>query len=244
MQQPLNFQIVGRLLDYIRSRHLQEGDLLPPENVLMQELQVSRVVLREGLSYLKALELVSSRRGSGYRIRSGCLSGSLAAVMHALTRSGLIKLSELQELRRLLEIGAIADAVTNANAQDRQEIAQALEDLEKIESVCDDESLKKFTLAELRFHRALLRPARCKALEIINQALEDFFTFRNELSSEIIRMDSAAVKRTNLAHKALADAFLLGEASAAVLLMLQHLHSQPAAENSVDFNADSADKTR
>lgn len=243
MSQPLNFEIVGRLLDYIRSNHLEPGDFLPPENILMQELQVSRVILREGLSWLKALDLVASRRGSGYRIQSGCLSGALAVVMHAFTRSGLINLAELQELRRLLEIGAIADAVANANDSDRQEVAQALEELERVESVCDEESLRKFTLAELRFHRALLRPARCKALEIINQALEDFFGFRSELSSEVIRMDNESVKRTNLAHKALANAFLLGEKSAAVMLMLKHLRTQPSA-GAGEISVDTPDNTR
>ena len=224
MQQPLNFQIVGRLLDYIRSQHFHPGDLLPPENVLMAELQVSRVVLRGGLSYLKAVNLVSSRRGSGYRIQAGTLTGALTAVIHALTRSGLTRLEELQDLRNLLETGAIADAVNNADQTDRQEVMMALHELESIESVADETSLQQFNLAELRFHRALLRPARCQALEIVNQAMEDFFKYRMELSSDPIRMNAEEVKRTNLAHRALADAFMLGEAHAAIILMNKHLH--------------------
>ena len=223
MKEPVNFQIAGRLLDYIRQKRLQPGDLLPPENVLAESLQISRVVLRENLSYLKALNLVASRRGSGYRVQPGCFSGALTFAMHALVRSGLTELQDLQELRRILEIGSIADAVENAEKSDHEEIQAALAELESITEIADDESLKRYTLAELRFHRALLRPAKCQALELVNQALEDFFTYRTELTPEPIRMQKDNVSHTNLAHRALAEAFILGEANAAMLLLRSHL---------------------
>ncbi len=225
MKEPLNSQIVGHLLDYIRQARLAPGDLLPPENVLIEELQVSRVVLREGLSYLKALNLVTSRRGSGYRVQTGSFSGALTTVMHAMTRSGLTELEELHNLRKILETGAIAQAVSNANAEDHQNVINALRELESISVVDNDQALQKYTLAELHFHQALLRPARCHTLEIINRALEDFFSYRTELTSSPIRMSAAAVARTNLFHRALADAFLAGEAAAAMLLLCSHLNS-------------------
>lgn len=217
------FKTAGLLLDYIRENHLQRGDLLPPEKILAETLQLSRVVLRESLSCLKALNLVSSRRGSGYRIAAGTLAGAMAASLHASARSGLTELSELYELRRTLEIGALADAVANADESDKQELYSALKDLEAITTVDSEENLELYTRAELRFHRALLKPARCTVLEIINQSLEDFFNFRNTLSQNPIRMDQDLVKRTHLTHRALADAFNLGEASAALLILRSHL---------------------
>ena len=218
------FKSAGVLLDYIRENHLRAGDALPTETMLVRDLQMSRVVVRESLVCLKALNLVSSRRGSGYKITSGNLAGALAAALHGAARSGLTELNELYELRRTLEIGAIADAVAHATDADKKEVVAALADMEAIKVIENDEDLALYNQTELRFHRALLRPARCQALEIVNQAMEDFFKYRMELSSDPIRMNAEEVKRTNLAHRALADAFMLGEAHAAIILMNKHLH--------------------
>ena len=214
---------LDRLLDYIRSNGLHPGDQLPPESVLTGELKVSRVALRESLSSLKALNLVQSRRGSGYKLSSGSLNSMLASVMHSLARSGLAELSELYELRRLLEIGAIADAVENAQDSDRIAVKTALENLESFSEIATDEDLKNFTLAELKFHRALLKPASCKALDVVNQALEDFFNYRTLLTAEPIRLDSNDLQITNRSHRALADAFMIRESAAAMLLLRSHL---------------------
>ncbi len=227
MNEPLNFQIVGRLLDYIREARLPPDALLPPENVLAAELQVSRVILREGLSYLKALGLVSSRRGSGYRVCAGSVAATLSTVLHALARGGMTQVTELYDLRRILEIGAIADAVDAAEPADHAEVRAAMTELEEITEIADDAALARFSLAELRFHRALLKPARCQALEIINQALADFFGYRFKRNCTVVRLSAEAVRRTNLAHRALADAFEVGNAAAAMLLLRDHLHSLP-----------------
>ena len=184
MKEPLNRQIVERLLDYIRINRLKADDPLPPENVLIGELAVSRVVLREGLSHLKALGLLTSRRGSGYRISSGSLAGAMSGVLHARARSGLSDLEELYSLRRILELGAIADAVNNADDAAREKVSLALQDLERFESVDDDSTLMDFTLSELKFHQALLEPAACRMLDLVNQALEDFFTRREYWESQ------------------------------------------------------------
>lgn len=223
METQLNFQIVGRLLDHIRERHLTAGDALPPENVLAAELDVSRVILREGLSYLKALGLVSSKRGSGYRVQPGSISLTLSSVLHALARGGLTDLAELYELRRFLELGAICDAVNAATDADREEVRAALAELETMGAVTNDEELQRFNQAELRFHRALTTPARCQILEIINQALNDFFSYRLDKFPEPVRLSTEDVARTNLAHRAIAEAFLLGNAPAAQLLLQNHL---------------------
>lgn len=223
MEKNLNRQIVEQLLDYIRIHHLAENDPLPSENVLLGELKVSRVILREALSSLKALGLLTSRRGSGYRVQKPSLSSAMSGVLHALTRSGLSDLDELYALRRILESGAIADAVNNANDDDRQAVRQALAALESFDAVNDNTALRDFTLAEIKFHQALLKPASCQLLDLVNQSLEDFFTRRNELADNNIRLTREQVLATNLAHRALADAFLLGNAQAAMFFLRSHL---------------------
>ena len=53
------------LLDYIRRSRLEPGDPLPKEEELSQQLNVSRHIVREGISRLKTLGLIESRKRKG-----------------------------------------------------------------------------------------------------------------------------------------------------------------------------------
>ena len=54
-----------QLLDYIRHERLTPGAPLPKEEELAERLGISRHIVREGLSRLKALGLVESRKKRG-----------------------------------------------------------------------------------------------------------------------------------------------------------------------------------
>lgn len=53
------------LLSYIRQSSLEPGDMLPKEEELAQQLNVSRHIVREGVSRLKMLGLIESRKHKG-----------------------------------------------------------------------------------------------------------------------------------------------------------------------------------
>ena len=53
------------LLDYIRRSRLEPGDQLPKEEEISQRLNVSRHIVREGISRLKTLGLIESRKHRG-----------------------------------------------------------------------------------------------------------------------------------------------------------------------------------
>ena len=53
------------LLSYIRQSSLEPGDMLPKEEELTQQLKVSRHIVREGVSRLKMLGLIESRKHKG-----------------------------------------------------------------------------------------------------------------------------------------------------------------------------------
>ena len=62
--------VEDRLLDFMKSRNLQPGDSLPREEELAVSLKVSRHIVREGISRLKALDLVESRKRRGLVMKS------------------------------------------------------------------------------------------------------------------------------------------------------------------------------
>ncbi len=57
--------VENRLLEYLRVNHLHFGDLLPKETELAGRLQISRHIVREGLSRLKALGLLEAKKRRG-----------------------------------------------------------------------------------------------------------------------------------------------------------------------------------
>ena len=92
------------LLEYIRKSKINPGDQLPKEEELALHLQVSRHVVREGISRLKALGLVESRKKRGMIMkRPGAFNG-----LRKLAEANLFSQKdqeELMEMRVAMELG-------------------------------------------------------------------------------------------------------------------------------------------
>lgn len=69
-RQALAQQIVGRLLELVRQRHLGPGAQLPPERELAATMEVSRSSLREALRALAVMGVLEMRHGAGTYVSS------------------------------------------------------------------------------------------------------------------------------------------------------------------------------
>ena len=90
------------ILNYINSH--PEGSQLPKERDLVNILGVSRVVIREALSSLKALGLIESKRKGGTKV----ISPDIFGVVKLIIEAGCLDdntLSDLFQFRFALEIG-------------------------------------------------------------------------------------------------------------------------------------------
>lgn len=96
--------VESRLLSYIRDASLVPGDALPKEEDLAAGLRVSRHVVREGVSRLKALGLVESRKRRGTVLRSPNAFNGLQKLAEADLFSSTEQ-QEFMELRVALELG-------------------------------------------------------------------------------------------------------------------------------------------
>jgi len=56
---------IDQIRNLIISQNLKIGDRLPTERALSETLGVSRIIIREAISYLKAIGVIESRQGSG-----------------------------------------------------------------------------------------------------------------------------------------------------------------------------------
>jgi DNA-binding FadR family transcriptional regulator len=107
---------VARLVQAIRLGIVAAGERLPPERALAEQLQVSRVTLREALAELREAGLLSSRRGRGggtFVVWCGegvTPQGDATAVARQMGES----LHDALDFRRVLEGGAAALAAMRA----------------------------------------------------------------------------------------------------------------------------------
>lgn len=72
LNQPQLYELISaRLVEWIVSGRLREGDKLPPERELALGLEVSRSSVREAIGALKVEGLIETRRGSGSFVAEG-----------------------------------------------------------------------------------------------------------------------------------------------------------------------------
>lgn len=91
---------------------LNEGDRLPSEIALSNQLGVPRNLVRDALQSLKGIGLLNSVRGSGYVLTPN-FDYSLAEVLHAMMSVSNISRKDINEVRLALERKAVELLIKN-----------------------------------------------------------------------------------------------------------------------------------
>lgn len=122
----LYHEVVEALYQIINHGDYKPGDRLPPERALIEELNVSRNVLREAFHILEERGVITSKQGKGRFLREvpkGLeTSASLGYISKDLEKCSLL---EAYEVRQALEVKAMELIVKNASDEDLQDIKKA-----------------------------------------------------------------------------------------------------------------------
>jgi GntR family transcriptional regulator, transcriptional repressor for pyruvate dehydrogenase complex len=116
-------EVVERIVEQISSRQLAVGAKLPTEQEMMTAMGVSRTVVREAISALRARGLVTTRQGAGAFVKSD------SQQPYSIDPDGLGSLNsviEILELRTAVEMETAAIASERATPAQLKAIAQAL----------------------------------------------------------------------------------------------------------------------
>jgi GntR family transcriptional repressor for pyruvate dehydrogenase complex len=213
-RQSLVDTVVARIRGIIELGHLRAGDRLPTETELSEQLGVSRTVVREAVSQLESLGLLSVRRGRGMFVGDG---NSLLRCMQLL-RSALAlspkELVQVTEFRKAIECYAARCAAERATPDELAELA----------TLCDEmnregrEYLEAMRL-DFQFHRRLMaltgNPLMCNVLEVIQE-----FILAAMVQTTPKPRDCAQSRRR---HQAIVEAIRAGDADAAEIAMQKHM---------------------
>ncbi|GHS92919.1 GntR family transcriptional regulator [Synergistales bacterium] len=191
--------IIETILDLIRNGSLQEGDKLPPQNILAGQLRVSRTSLREALKELSYRGIVTCVHGRG-----------------TFVSERLVSTADIIEARAMLEPGVAALAATRADARSYEELASLVD---KMESRVDARDFKGFSILDLEFHIKINDMSANRALSFMMRALRDVMLVQQLYIQKL----PGAIERAYKYHRKILLTIKNHDAQAASEIMREHL---------------------
>ncbi|MGH2736496.1 MAG: FadR/GntR family transcriptional regulator [Actinomycetota bacterium] len=161
--QRLSDGVVNELLDAIKHGRLQQGEKLPSERRLSEELGVSRVSVREGLRMLELLEVVEVRQGKGAFVVSRDVRPGGRLLRHWL-------LAHRDETLELLDVREALEASAAAAAAHRGVVIEVPGDV-------PHDQIERLVFNDLQFHNEVARssgnPVLASLIGELNGVLEE-----------------------------------------------------------------------
>lgn len=124
----LTSQVITALRQKISDDRLQPGDRLPTEKELIDEFGVSRTVIREAVSSLRADGLVEPRQGAGIFVQN-LPAGPSSMPMFSAKVEKISEILEVLELRAAVEIEAAGLAAERRSFSQEAKMKEAYDDL-------------------------------------------------------------------------------------------------------------------
>ena len=145
----LTADICRKLSNHLIRGDWQEGEKIPAERELCQQLGVGRASLREALKALEIMGMIETRLGDGTYVcrKSDFFSRPL---LWAIASSGKAEAHELFEARRLIEVELTGLAANRSTADELNLINSHLNQMEEASPAS-----KEFLDADIGFHLAI-----------------------------------------------------------------------------------------
>jgi DNA-binding FadR family transcriptional regulator len=234
---PIQEEIQERIKEYIIGNKLQPGDPLPTETQIVEQLRVSRNVVREGLRALESLGVIYSRRGEGRYVSSF----NFGPILQNLSYSMLFEIRDVREIldvRQKLEEGFIAEAIAAMTEKQMAELHLLVATMRE-----RTQKGEPFLEQDLAFHRVISLAA---GNSLLVRLLEVFWdVYRNLRDQHLYMPQNLEAEYHN--HAAILQAIQAGQAGEARRLMSDHFagikerlrtpimgHPQPESQAATD----------
>jgi DNA-binding FadR family transcriptional regulator len=212
---PLHLSVQDAIKEYITDNNLHAGDPLLPETELAKRLGVSRNSIREGVKALESMGILETRRGIGVFVRDFSFDPILDNLPYGLLQD-LKVLSDLLEIRQVLETGMIAKIVPMVSDQDLEELHEVLSQMKSRANKGEP-----FREEDREFHRKLFQNANNDVLI----KLLDLFWLTFSKTSAYADLEDRYPMQTYLDHAAIVDAIADGNVNETRSALTQHYTS-------------------
>jgi GntR family transcriptional repressor for pyruvate dehydrogenase complex len=204
--------IIDQIHALIREGRWAPGDQIPPERELAERFRVSRTSVREALRALEMQGIIESRQGGGTFVRSADIDALVPPLAAAILR-GQRELTEVLEVRELIEPGIARLAAARATPEHLAELEQVLERqrdcIAQGKPFVDEDTAFHYTLARAADNRILLQLHNV-ILDVLRESRQSYLHVPNrpEMSlrgheamlAAVSAHDSEAAYKASLAH--------------------------------------------
>jgi GntR family transcriptional repressor for pyruvate dehydrogenase complex len=168
-RQSLVDQVADRLRVLIDKGGLGAGERLPGEMELKAQLKVSRPVLREAISRLESVGLITVRRGQGMFVGDrGSIRSCVQLVRSAMTIAPK-DVSHFTELRTAVEVHAARRAAELATPEDIAELEALCAEMDR-----DDQDYLDAVRCDFQFHRKIVDIVRNEVMSNVMEVIHEF----------------------------------------------------------------------
>ncbi len=233
--QRLTDRLAALLMQRIESGDLGPDQRLPTEQRLSEQFGVSRTVVREAISQLKSIGLLTSRQGAGVFVAPSNRARPLAfdpTVLHSMEA-----VLQVVEVRRGLEADVAELAARRITPDKSRAILDALAELEACPALGT-----AGVEADLRFHRSIARATDNPHYERLLGFLEQYQRDAMRVTRTNESLDSGYMAQVQREHRAIAEAVTRGDAVAAREAAMRHManaahrieHASPPVRRALD----------
>ncbi|MGY4691400.1 FadR/GntR family transcriptional regulator [Salibacterium sp. K-3] len=204
--------------DMIKNGDLQPGDKLDSVVILAEQFQVSRSAVREALSALRAVGIVTIKQGEGTFVNNYDFSG----VMDPMKPERIIsnkEMLELFEIRKIMETGAAELAAVKHLPGQLEDMKQALVDMGRasVENNVGE-------AADVAFHMAVAEASGNQLMmDMMNQLSDTLRKTMFESRRVWLFSEKRSLDRLYEEHEQILTAIEQRDAAAARSAMLEHL---------------------
>ena len=216
---PASDKAIRQIQQLILKRSLTPGDRIGTEAELAEQFGTTRPAVREAVRLLSQVNLVRAARGPGggvfvQHMPDRGLAATISGAIASMLRSELTSVSELIEVRMLLEV-PLAGLAARRSAPDTVATLRAI--LQEAEQRADDEAAQRET--NQRFHRTIALASGNRVAAALCAWSHE--VLQPELKDRIAPAMVEAVARAQ--HRVILEAIEAREPSFAERAMREHL---------------------
>ncbi|WP_030014108.1 FadR/GntR family transcriptional regulator [Curtobacterium sp. S6] len=169
---------VGRkILDRIAEGDYRIGEELPSEAVLAEELDVSRLTIREAIKNLAGRGVILVQHGKRNRLAPlenwDLLNVELMKLRGSMRGERRNLVEQLTEVRHVVEIGAAELAAVRITPSRLGVLRRHLEEMKAAESATGAADVERAVEADIAFHRTIIEAAGNEFLQATYRPLEE-----------------------------------------------------------------------
>lgn len=206
--------------NWIHNKELRAGDVLPSENAIATQLDVSRTVAREALRGLAALRILDIGNGRRARV-AGPSAEALSAILDHTTYTKQLSAAQIQDVRRTLEMRTVSLAALHRSGDEARLLLDTVAQM--MEAVHAQDSATVMEL-DIRFHETI---AKASGNPLFAVLVDSFRVVTRQTWNIGWRARATLESRVEniKCHERIAHAILAQEASRAEAAMSEHFDS-------------------